>query len=212
MAEQRTNLSPRRTRRSRADIVEAALGILEEQGLPDLTMRRLGEVLDLQASALYWHFTNKQSLLAAVSERILAPVTAGGWESGSLRDAVIEAGTQLHECLLAWRDGSELVSSSLALGLIDAPLHEPLIATARRLGAPEALARTAAEAVTHFVIGHAFHEQQQRQAARLGALAASRPGAAPEHPETPSTPPSEFSAGLELIAAGVEASVGASPA
>ena len=49
-----------------------ALQILDEYGLPDLTMRRLAGALDVQASALYWHFPNKQTLLAELANRILA--------------------------------------------------------------------------------------------------------------------------------------------
>ena len=56
------------------DVVTAALDILDRQGLPDLTMRRVASALDVQASALYWHFPNKQTLLAALADRIvLAP-------------------------------------------------------------------------------------------------------------------------------------------
>ncbi|NEM90951.1 TetR family transcriptional regulator [Galbitalea soli] len=61
----------RLTRHSRDDVVTAALRILDDIGLADLSMRRLAASLGVQASALYWHFPNKQSLLASVSDRIL---------------------------------------------------------------------------------------------------------------------------------------------
>ena len=44
-----------------ADIVtSAALRILADFGLGDLTMRRLARELDVQPSALYWHVADKQ--------------------------------------------------------------------------------------------------------------------------------------------------------
>jgi hypothetical protein len=46
--------------------------ILDAYGLGDLSMRRLAERLGVKAGALYWHVANKQSLLAAVSDEILA--------------------------------------------------------------------------------------------------------------------------------------------
>src|SRR5699024_2866776 len=71
-----------------------------------------------------------------------------------------------------------LFRSSLALGLVDPPLHGLLGMVAERVDAPDRLARTTAEAVTHFVIGHAFHEQQRRHAEALGVLDSSgRPAA-----------------------------------
>lgn len=211
MVERPANPNVKRTRRSKDDIVDAALGILDDQGLPDLTMRRIGEVLGVRASALYWHFDSKQALLAAVSGRILAPMADAETGAPSLPHAATTLGARLRDCLLTYRDGAELVSSSLALGLIDAPLHAPLTATARELGAPEALARTAAEAITHFVIGYAFHEQQRLQADSLGLLTA--PAAlSPEGVAADADPaPGGFRSVLALIATGLSASLEPGP-
>ena len=62
--------STRRLRRS--DVVDTALQILARVGLPDLTMRALGTELGVQQSALYHHVENKQALLGAVADEILA--------------------------------------------------------------------------------------------------------------------------------------------
>src|SRR5699024_7723468 len=40
----------------RHDVLSGAIAILDEYGLGDLTMRRLGAALGVQAGALYWHF------------------------------------------------------------------------------------------------------------------------------------------------------------
>ena len=60
----------------RADVVDGAMAILDEYGLADLTMRRLASSLGVQPGALYWHFPNKQTLLGALADRILAPLDA----------------------------------------------------------------------------------------------------------------------------------------
>ena len=54
-------------RHHRHDVVERAVTVLDEYGLADLTMRRLAAELDVRPSALYHHFANKQTLLAAVA-------------------------------------------------------------------------------------------------------------------------------------------------
>jgi AcrR family transcriptional regulator len=105
-------------RLSKDDVAEAALDILDRLGLPDLTMRRLAAALDVQASALYWHFPNKQTLLADLADRIVrrrAPATTSGdWDERLSAEAF-----GIRDALLAYRDSAEIVSSSLALGLGD---------------------------------------------------------------------------------------------
>ena len=66
----------------RHHVVEHAITVLDAYGLGDLSMRRLGAELGVQPSALYHHFKDKQTLLAAVADEILArgerPVPDGG--------------------------------------------------------------------------------------------------------------------------------------
>jgi AcrR family transcriptional regulator len=52
-------------------IVDAALDLIEEQGLEALTMRRLGALLGVEGMALYTYVRSKDELLGAVAERIL---------------------------------------------------------------------------------------------------------------------------------------------
>ncbi|KAA9224658.1 TetR family transcriptional regulator [Corynebacterium sp. HMSC14B06] len=96
-------------------IVDAALTILNEYGLGDLTIRRLTRHLGTAAGAMYWHYPSKQALLGAVADRILAPCTefsaTGDWRADI--EAVAEL---LYSCLTAHRDGAEVVSAALATG------------------------------------------------------------------------------------------------
>ena len=102
----------------RADIVDRAVGLLDAYGLADLSMRRLGGELGVQPSALYHHFVNKQTLLAAVADELLVrgarPAAApdAGWEQ-----AVRHVCGELRDAMLAYRDGAELVATVHAFGL-----------------------------------------------------------------------------------------------
>jgi len=183
-----------------------ALRLLDDYGLPDLTMRHLATALGVQPSALYWHFPNKQALLAAVSERILAPMGEVPIGSLSMHEAVRTVGARMRECLIAYRDGSELVSSSLALGLVSSPVRPKLLEVARTHGVPASLAEVAAEAVMHFVVGFTFHEQQQLAADRLGLL--QEPVASgSEGARADSGVGSGFAEALTMIAHGLEVSI-----
>lgn len=182
-----------------------ALRLLDEQGLPSLTMRHLATALGVQPSALYWHFPNKQALLAAVSERILAPMDEDPLGSMSMHEAVRTVGARMRECLLAYQDAAELVSSSLALGLVSSPVRAKLLDAAHRHDVPDTLADVAAEAVMHFVVGFTFHEQQRLAASRLGLLevpVASTVGAGVD-----STDSDTFTQALTIIAHGLEVSI-----
>jgi len=178
-----------------------ALRLLDEYGLPDLTMRHLATALGVQPSALYWHFPNKQALLAAVSERILAPMGEVPIGTLSMHEAVRTVGAEMRECLIAYRDASELVSSSLALGLVSSPVRPKFLEVARTHSVPASLAEVAAEAVMHFVVGFTFHEQQQLAAERLGLLE----GAAGSGAE--SRVGGGFAEALTMIAHGLEVSI-----
>lgn len=46
-------------------VVDTASAIVDDHGLPRLTMRRLAELLDVKQKVLYWHSQSKQLLLAA---------------------------------------------------------------------------------------------------------------------------------------------------
>ena len=155
------------SRYTKADVLAAAIRLLDEVGLPDLTMRKLAATLDVQPSALYWHYDNKQSLLAEVSGTIVAfaktPPKTNRWQENAKAQALA-----LRDALLAFRDGAEVVSSTLALGLgADQALSriESSIAIDDR-----PLAHAAAESVLFLVLGQVWHEQQRMQANSLGVV------------------------------------------
>lgn len=55
-------------------ITEAALTFIDEQGMAAFSMRGLAARLDVVPSALYWHFTDRTELLAAVAGRVMSEV------------------------------------------------------------------------------------------------------------------------------------------
>lgn len=183
------------------DVARTALRILDDHGLPDLTMRRLATALEVQPSALYWHFPNKQTLLAELSDRIVARMA-----SGTAVDLRTEAGA-LREALLAYRDGAEVVSSTLALGLGSSLAHDRLTAAVAADGFDADTARRSATTVLHYVLGFVWHEQQRLHYDSVGAR---EEGAAP-HGATngdvgaAGLASNDFAFGLDLIVAGLRA-------
>ena len=65
---------PSRRRRepiSREAIVKAAVDLLDREGLPALSMRRLGDELGAGAASLYWHVGSKDGLLDLVFDELI---------------------------------------------------------------------------------------------------------------------------------------------
>lgn len=75
MAQGRVTLKP-------ADFVRAATSFVDEHGLDALTMRSLGERLGVDPTALYRHFPNKDALLSAMLDDLMAKVLAHTPEQG----------------------------------------------------------------------------------------------------------------------------------
>lgn len=66
-------------------IADAALRMIDAEGIDALSMRRLGQALGVEAMALYNHFADKDAILDAVANLVLAsvpvPAAKGGWKS-----------------------------------------------------------------------------------------------------------------------------------
>jgi AcrR family transcriptional regulator len=59
---------------SREEIVDAAVRVLDTDGLDALSMRRLGQELGAGATSLYWHVRNKDELLDLVLDRLVGEI------------------------------------------------------------------------------------------------------------------------------------------
>ncbi|MFF3243026.1 TetR/AcrR family transcriptional regulator C-terminal domain-containing protein [Streptomyces sp. NPDC002870] len=72
---------------SRERIIEAALTIIDDEGVDALSMRRLAATLGVQAMSLYNHVDGKADVLDGITEFITTGMqlprrTDGGWEDG----------------------------------------------------------------------------------------------------------------------------------
>jgi AcrR family transcriptional regulator len=102
---------------TRAKIVEAALALVDNKGLPALNMRRLGASLGVEAMALYKHFPSKDAMLDSIVEAVLAQFA----EAGHADD---------------WREGFSETFVSLRALLSTHPNALPLVAS-RPMASPQ---------------------------------------------------------------------------
>ncbi|WP_028477548.1 TetR/AcrR family transcriptional regulator C-terminal domain-containing protein [Nocardia sp. CNY236] len=187
----------------RTDVIDGAITILDRYGLADLTMRRLAGSLRVQPGALYWHFPNKQALLGAVADTILAPM-ADPVEADDWSGQISELAHRLRTCLLTYRDGAELVSSTYASRLTTSKGRERMASAVIRAGMPRTEAELAASTLLYYVLGQTVDEQSRMQMDSAGALADD---ATPWEETVDAT--ARFDFGLRLFVAGVRHLLGA---
>jgi AcrR family transcriptional regulator len=181
------------------DVVAAAATILDNYGIADLTMRRLARELNVSPSALYWHFANKQQLLGAVADRVLAPACADPGP-GSWQWRIRTVCERLRNALLSHTDGAELVSASLAAGQSQAAADvlALLAEAATAAGVHPDQAQQVARTVVYYVLGFTADEQSRLQWDAAGAAEI-----------TPDTDPGgAFAFGLGLLIDGLAVRAG----
>ena len=103
-------MSPEEERRSalsRERLVDAALQLINEDGLEGLSMRALADRLEVKAASLYWHVRDRRELLDLLAESILESVRVarrGGW-----RENVLAAGAALGRRVAAQKDAGRIL-------------------------------------------------------------------------------------------------------
>lgn len=93
---------------SRERLVQAALELVNGDGLEALSMRALAERLAVKASSLYWHVRDRHELLELLAESILEDVSLPP-EGTSWRPAVVAAAGALRRELAAQKDAARIL-------------------------------------------------------------------------------------------------------
>lgn len=140
---------------SRDLVLDAALELAGREGMPALTMRRLGAELGVEAMTLYHYVPNKTALIDGVIERLFlkADLTGGGDWRGQLR----EFAGKLREILLAYPGVlPAVIRPAATAATFDAV--ETALTTLVAAGFPPGRALDSLNALIVFVIGHTTAE------------------------------------------------------
>jgi len=80
-----TTTTKDRERLTRERVIDAAIAVMDAEGLDAVSMRRVAREVGVEAMSLYNHVRDKDDLLQGVCERIMAsfefPEIAGDWEA-----------------------------------------------------------------------------------------------------------------------------------
>lgn len=150
---------------NRADIVQAALDLLDEKGIDAVTVRAVATRLGVKAPALYWHVENKQALLdemgTEIQRRVIAELRAQPMDVWP--DSVATYARVLRREYLAHRDGARTFSGTRLTDPEVLRAQEPWLEQLVASGVDLERAVSAVEFVTAFVVGFVIEEQERAQ-------------------------------------------------
>ncbi|WP_129838934.1 TetR family transcriptional regulator [Streptomyces sp. RFCAC02] len=225
----RTRRSERREEPlSRERIVGAAVELLDTHGEKGLTFRALTERLATGPGAIYWHVANKDELLGAATDAVVAAAVGAAAPAASPRDGVRAVALGLFEATerhpwLAPQLATQLSRSPA--GTVVPRIFEGIGRHVGALGVPEESWFTVTSALMHYVLGAAGQNAANTASARtappggdraafLDGVSAAWEGLAPDaYPFTRAVAGrlrehddrEQFIAGVDLVLAGITA-------
>ena len=158
------------------DVVRAAIELLHEEGFDAVSMRRVAARLGVSPVPLYSRVGNKDDLLDAVADRLLADLVPPELGHAHWADCVGQWARALHERLRSVPD-SRLVLRTRRWAFVDA--SRPLIDALRAGGFTEPEAVRACRLVMWSVIGFVTVESASLAERRGGHRSPSVPGGDP---------------------------------
>ena len=148
---------------TRQRIIAAALELLNEEGLNELTLRKLAAKVNLKAPALYWYFKNKDELVDHMAEAILAREFAEltpRTDDEPWQEWLVATCKQLRQAMLRYRDGARIVAGAhLWPAVTLARLLETTSASLMSAGMSHEDVELIAGTAIHFTFGRVIEEQ-----------------------------------------------------
>lgn len=164
-------------------IAEAALALVNREGLEGLTMRALANAMDVQAPVIYRHVADKQQLLNEMADAILGAAPLDGLDGRDPFTDLAEFVRRLRRTLLAYRDGARIVGGSYSAKHSTLRGAEMLMGLLVRTGLSRDQALWGMTTLFSFILGETLEQQglpeEPREAASsitaaLGEVLASR--------------------------------------
>jgi AcrR family transcriptional regulator len=147
-----------RTPLTREAIVEAALRVLDSDGIDSLSMRRVGEELGTGAASIYWHVRNKEQLLQLVFERVTEEAKLPEPDPARWQEQLRDFAHRMREVLNSHRDVARLSIGRIPAGPTLAVYSEWLFALLKPVGIPDQVIAYLGDLFGLYVGAYAFEE------------------------------------------------------
>jgi TetR/AcrR family tetracycline transcriptional repressor len=147
---------------ARGSVLLAARAVAERDGVSEMSMRRLADELGVAPNAIYSHFADKQALLDALADDLIADVAMPDIARGDWRDRMYELMDASRTLLLAHPALIPLLTSRPGRGPNAIRLGEVMLALLERGGIGGQAAVDAMRILIIYVFGFAAHEAPRR--------------------------------------------------
>jgi AcrR family transcriptional regulator len=177
---------PARVRLSRTVIGDAALEIVDRDGLSGLNMRRLAEALGTGPASLYAHVSGKDELLAMLIDRVAGEMELPEPDPARWQEQLKEAGRAMRAVLAAHRDLAAASIATIPTGPNAMAAMDGILGILRAGRLPDQIAAWAGDLLSEYVTMDAYEtslflerlehdpEYFERLAAYIRALPAGR--------------------------------------
>jgi AcrR family transcriptional regulator len=125
---------------TRDAIVEAAIRVLDAEGLDAVTVRRLGEELGTGSATLYWHIANKDELFELVYDRIMGEIELPDPDPARWQQQLREFAREAFRVLRSHRDAVRLSLGRVPVGPSMLRIIEWSLGLLRGAGVPDQIA------------------------------------------------------------------------
>jgi AcrR family transcriptional regulator len=122
---------------TREAIVDAALALIDRDGVDALSMRRLADELGTGPASLYWHVGNKEELLDLVFDRAVGEIEPPEPDPERWREQTKEFARRMRAVLQRHRDLIRISLGRFPMGPNGLRLTESLLAVMRASGLPD---------------------------------------------------------------------------
>ncbi|MBE2318414.1 TetR/AcrR family transcriptional regulator C-terminal domain-containing protein [Solirubrobacter sp. CPCC 204708] len=162
---------------TREKIVDAALVLLEREGLQGISMRKLAQELDAGAATLYWHVGDKERLLGLMLDRIVGESKVVDPDPENWQEQVKQLGRNARELLKSRRGAAQLSMGRIPTGPNSMPVLERYLAVLHAAALPAQVIAYAADMFSLYVGAFAYEEslEQPVDSEQLGAYFSSLP-------------------------------------
>ncbi|HEX5505523.1 MAG TPA: TetR/AcrR family transcriptional regulator, partial [Thermomicrobiales bacterium] len=143
---------------TREVIVEAALRVLDREGLDNLSMRRVAEELGTGAASLYWHVRNKGELLQLLFERLSGEIELPEPDPARWREQLRDLARQMRASAHRHRDAARISLGRVPAGPAMARFAEWTFALLTPLGIPDRVIAYLGDLASLYVGAYAFEE------------------------------------------------------
>jgi AcrR family transcriptional regulator len=146
-----------RTPLSRERVLHTAVTFADQSGIASLSMRKLGEVLGVEAMSLYNHVTSKGDLLDGMIDYVFSEIGLPAGEA-DWKTAMRQRAASARQVLIRHRWAIGLMESRSSPGPATLRHHDAVIGSLRGAGFPIALAAHAFSVLDSYIYGFALQE------------------------------------------------------